>query len=317
MNQRKLGNTTNPLWLLPLAFMAFAFLNLLGCSGNSFSGSGRQLIGVWIREGDEFDGMVMEIQPQDKESLEAVLLYAPKRAVADGFTIGDIKMRDIKLKPNGKNEFVANSLSRSAEHNSTSFNEGILVILNRDRIYWKDLAYTESIGSKQYWKRLDSGAPEMARVWYGKAVLDMQADRVESAISLMGKVAKSSSKDPGILNNVAWTLATKRDKKFRNPSAALLAAKRACELTNFRNAMYLDTLAAAYAANRKFEEATKYQAMALEELEGAKSEGSSPTKTQIRETFGWFQIEEGYRQWKEEFETRADLFAKGQEYVED
>ncbi len=59
------------------------------------------------------------------------------------------------------------------------------------------------------------------------------------------------------LNNLAWHLATSRDDQYRNGAEALRLAERALELSQPADASTLDTLAAALAENRRFDEAGK------------------------------------------------------------
>jgi hypothetical protein len=54
-------------------------------------------------------------------------------------------------------------------------------------------------------------------------------------------------KGPAECNEVAWTLATSSEANQRYGSIAVEFATRACELTEWKNATYLDTLAAAQA----------------------------------------------------------------------
>ncbi len=72
-------------------------------------------------------------------------------------------------------------------------------------------------------------------------------------------------------NNLAWLFATCDDSHYRNPQAALEHARRAVELTEWKEAGFIDTLAEALYANRKFGEAVKVQTRALE-LEPGNSE---------------------------------------------
>jgi Tfp pilus assembly protein PilF len=58
-----------------------------------------------------------------------------------------------------------------------------------------------------------------------------------------------------VLNNLAWLLATSRDPKFRSGAEAVDLAEKACGLTGYRNANYLDTLAAAHAEAGRSQEA--------------------------------------------------------------
>jgi tetratricopeptide (TPR) repeat protein len=58
-------------------------------------------------------------------------------------------------------------------------------------------------------------------------------------------------------NSLAWIKATSKDEKFYNPPEALTFARRACELTEYKNTGMLDTLAAALAANGQFDKAVE------------------------------------------------------------
>jgi len=61
------------------------------------------------------------------------------------------------------------------------------------------------------------------------------------------------------LNNLAWLLATAPDARLRDGQKALGYAKRACELTKWKNAYCLGTLAAACAETGNYEEAIKWE----------------------------------------------------------
>ncbi|HEV2691966.1 MAG TPA: tetratricopeptide repeat protein [Verrucomicrobiae bacterium] len=58
-----------------------------------------------------------------------------------------------------------------------------------------------------------------------------------------------------ILNDLAWLLATCPDKKIRDGAQAVTFAQHACELTQFKETIFLGTLAAAYAEAGKFDDA--------------------------------------------------------------
>jgi tetratricopeptide (TPR) repeat protein len=64
-------------------------------------------------------------------------------------------------------------------------------------------------------------------------------------------------------NNLAWLLATSEDEHLRDPQQALEHARRAVELSQWKEATYIDTLAEALYANRSFGEAVKVQTRAL------------------------------------------------------
>lgn len=61
----------------------------------------------------------------------------------------------------------------------------------------------------------------------------------------------------------AWILATCPDQRFRDGKKAIASATQACELTEWRGPMSLDTLAAAYAENGDFAQAVAWQQKAI------------------------------------------------------
>jgi protein O-mannosyl-transferase len=65
------------------------------------------------------------------------------------------------------------------------------------------------------------------------------------------------------LNQLAWLLATSPDASVRNGAEAVKLAERAVELSGGREAVVLDTLAAAYAASGRFAQATKTANLAM------------------------------------------------------
>ncbi len=64
-------------------------------------------------------------------------------------------------------------------------------------------------------------------------------------------------------NNLAWLLATSEDPHFRDPKQALEHARSAVELSKWKEATFIDTLAEALYASGNFQEAVRVQTKAL------------------------------------------------------
>ena len=72
--------------------------------------------------------------------------------------------------------------------------------------------------------------------------------------------------DPTTLNDLAWMLATAQNKEVRNGRRAVDLASKACRLGRWTNAFAIDTLAAAYAETGRFDEAVRYEQLAIQNL---------------------------------------------------
>lgn len=93
----------------------------------------------------------------------------------------------------------------------------------------------------------------------------------------------------GVLNNLAWVLATSPEAKLRNGKRALQLAAKACEVTNYKQAHILSTLAAAYAETGDFANARKWSSKSVEM-------GDDTLKDQLRKELTSYEKEEPWRE---------------------
>jgi tetratricopeptide (TPR) repeat protein len=68
----------------------------------------------------------------------------------------------------------------------------------------------------------------------------------------------------GLLNNLAWLLATSTEDSLRDGAESITLGREACELTEYKEAHILSTLAAGYAESGDFAEAIKWSLKAVE-----------------------------------------------------
>ena len=84
--------------------------------------------------------------------------------------------------------------------------------------------------------------------------------------------------NPVVMNNVAWQLATHKDRRVRNGNLAVKWALKALQITKGRQATYYDTLAAGYAEKAMFVEALNFVEKGLKTAELS---GDSSSRTDL------------------------------------
>ena len=120
--------------------------------------------------------------------------------------------------------------------------------------------------------------PDYAEAHYGLGLALEQAGKVREANVHYEQALRINPDYPEVQNNLAWLLATRAPSEGGDPVRAVTLADQACKLTDNRVAQYLDTLAAAYAATGRFDDAV---ATAQKAIELARSAGQLQVATQV------------------------------------
>ena len=155
--------------------------------------------------------------------------------------------------------------------------------------------------NENQWRAADQSA-------YQEYTRFVDEGRYSEALDSVNSGLDSSPESSLLHNNKAWLLATCPDDTVRDGELAVEHATKACELTSWRNAYYVDTLAAAYAEAGDFESAVKWQEDAIRLGGGTYSED-------FRKRLRLFQAGKAYREgvppYKETVDEQPVEFPRG------
>jgi len=132
-------------------------------------------------------------------------------------------------------------------------------------LFWRGRAYVRSrkfdLGIKDFNGVLES-KPNDSGTYYFRAIAFEQIGKTALALRDYKHVTRLKPNDASAYNGAAWLLATSKEADVRDGAQAVELARRAVSLKP-GNLNYIDTLAAAYAANNQFDKAVAEQEKAI------------------------------------------------------
>lgn len=131
--------------------------------------------------------------------------------------------------------------------------------------------------------------PQNVAAFRGRADAHLNQGQQAEAVADYEEALKIDGKNSGVLNNLAWVLATSPKDDLRNGQRAIELAKQACEVTEYKQAHILSTLAASYAETGDFDNAVTWSKKAVEL-------GGDPTKDQLAKELESYEQKKPWRE---------------------
>ncbi|NOX56432.1 MAG: tetratricopeptide repeat protein, partial [Planctomycetes bacterium] len=121
---------------------------------------------------------------------------------------------------------------------------------NNRGVYWRDKGrYQKAL---EDYSRAIELEPNLAAAYANRGYVFKELGQPKQALEDYRKALSLAPELAQAHNDLAWLRATCPEESYRSADEAVQHARRACELTDYRNAAYLDTLAASYAAAGDF-----------------------------------------------------------------
>ncbi len=210
---------------------------------------------------------------RDPSSMEMLLLRAQIRQLT-GDAAGAMTDVDqaIQLKPDNlfaqrmRAEILAGSgkMDQAIEDMrrlSRSMPDNIDLLMQLAGLYMEDNQHSRAI--KLFDAILATDGNNWQALW-NRGDVSLNLGRQREAVSDYELALKLQSDHSGLLNNLAWVLATSPDATLRDGKRAIELATKACDVTEYKRPHILSTLAAAYAETGNFETAIRWSKKAVE-----------------------------------------------------
>jgi tetratricopeptide (TPR) repeat protein len=196
--------------------------------------------------------MYQELEEEEKAlaDVDLVLKLQPGHPLA-------MRFRAMLLAHTGKFDLAADELEKlqKAEPENWEIELQLALFYSAEKQNKKAIETFSSVLEKQ---------PDSTIALRGRGDTLLGIGRQSEAIADYEKVLKLDPEDTGVLNNLAWVLATSPDEKLRDGARAIELATKACELTKYEKAHILSTLAAGYAETGDFKTAIEWSQKAVE-----------------------------------------------------
>jgi tetratricopeptide (TPR) repeat protein len=132
-------------------------------------------------------------------------------------------------------------------------NRGTIALLRKD--------YDRALRDFDVALRLD---PKFALAYDYRGLCYRHTKQYDRAIADGREALRHDAKLAAAYSHLAWVYATCPEAPYRDGKKAVELATKGCELTKWKDANIIDTLAAAYAESSDFEQAVRYERQALE-----------------------------------------------------
>lgn len=266
---------------------------------------------IKVLQGDEAGGLedlnkAIEVQPEDVASLllRARYYYGKKeidKAKADvdaalklrpGLVAGLLMQTELAAQQGKYEEAIENMRMMSAADPNNP-----LYKLQMAQLYSADKRPRQAIKVADELVENEEARASALRI-RGDAYLSI--GKHAEAVADLEAALKADPKNSGVLNNLAWVLATSPDDNVRNGKRAIELATKACEETEFKRPHIISTLAAAYAEAGDFDNAVKYSTQAVEMSETEEeNKPDEEVQSQLKKELEGYKAKKPFRERQE------------------